>query len=72
VTHQLVASAARGAHRHPSRPAVSDTERALREAEHHQNAAISAARDAIRRHTERTKETHERAVRGAGARGRAR
>jgi hypothetical protein len=36
---QLVASAARGAHRDPSRPAVSDTERALREAEDRQDAA---------------------------------
>jgi len=48
---QLVATAAAGGHRDPSRPAVSDTERALRAAEDHQDAAIylTAALSGLRR-----------------------
>jgi integrase len=48
---QLVAAAAAGAHRDPSRPAVSDTERALRAAEDEQDAAIylTAALSGLRR-----------------------
>ncbi len=47
----LVAAAARGAHRNPSRPAVSDTERVLQAAEDRQNAAIylTAALGGLRR-----------------------
>ncbi|MGH2865061.1 MAG: tyrosine-type recombinase/integrase, partial [Solirubrobacteraceae bacterium] len=49
--HTLVATAARGAHRDPRRPAVSDTERALRAAEDSQDAAIylTAALSGLRR-----------------------
>ncbi len=48
---KLVATAAAGAHRDPSRPAVSDTERALRAAEDRQDAAIylTAALSGLRR-----------------------
>lgn len=48
---QLVATAAAGGHRDPNRPAVSDTERALREAEDAQDAAIylTAALSGLRR-----------------------
>lgn len=47
----LVATAARGAHRDPNRPAVSDTERALRAEEDQQDAAIylTAALEGLRR-----------------------
>jgi integrase len=47
----LVATAAAGAHRDPSRPAMSDTERALRAAEDRQDAAIylTAALSGLRR-----------------------
>lgn len=48
---QLVAAAARGAHRDPNRPAVSDTEQALRDFEDQQDAAIylTAALSGLRR-----------------------
>jgi integrase len=48
---ELVATAAGGGHRDPSRPAVSDTERALRAAEDQQDAAIylTAALSGLRR-----------------------
>jgi len=48
---KLVATAAKGAHRDPSRPAVSDTERALRTEEDEQDAAIylTAALEGLRR-----------------------
>jgi integrase len=48
---KLVATAATGAHRDPSRPAVSDTERAVRAAEDRQDAAIylTAALSGLRR-----------------------
>jgi integrase len=48
---ELVASAARGTHRDPARPAVSDIERALREAEDRQDAVIylTAALSGLRR-----------------------
>jgi len=48
---QLVATAAAGGHRDPSRPAVSDTERALRAAEDQQDAAVylTAALSGLRR-----------------------
>jgi integrase len=48
---QLVATAAAGRHRDPGRPAVSDTERALRAAEDQQDAAIylTAALSGLRR-----------------------
>jgi integrase len=48
---QLVATAAAGSHRDPSRPAVSDIERALRAAEDQQDAAIylTAALSGLRR-----------------------
>jgi integrase len=47
----LVATAAKGAHRDPSRPAVSETERALRAEEDQQDAAIylTAALEGLRR-----------------------
>jgi integrase len=47
----LVATAAKGAHRDPSRPAVSDTERTLRAEEDQQDAAIylTAALEGLRR-----------------------
>jgi integrase len=49
--HSLVATAARGAHRDRSRPAVSDTERVLRATEDRQDAAIylTAALSGLRR-----------------------
>ncbi len=47
----IVATAAKGAHRDPSRPAVSDTERALRAEEDQQEAALylTAALEGLRR-----------------------
>jgi integrase len=49
--HKLVAGAARGAHRDPKRPAVTDAERALRAAEDRQDGAIylTAAFSGLRR-----------------------
>jgi integrase len=49
--HKLVAGAARGAHRDPARPAVTDAERALRAAEDRQDGAIylTAAFSGLRR-----------------------
>ncbi|MGA2165085.1 MAG: tyrosine-type recombinase/integrase [Solirubrobacteraceae bacterium] len=49
--HKLVTAAANGAHHHPNRPAVSDTEHVLRAAEDRQDAAIylTAALSGLRR-----------------------